>query len=315
VSFEAGYDLSEAQLLVTLSSLAYLDSDPLPGEGLSEQIFRMQRDIDAALAASPYSGWQVVFVGVSEDRGTMCFVASDHTHLAVTVRGTDWSFWLNWIQDFSVLTLVPYEDGPGFLSRGTSVGLKLLLDLGLVEFLSDLDLPVFVTGHSLGACLALPLASSLVQRLGAEANEFKIYTFGGPSPGDQSFADAYDELFRGRSFRLVNPLDIVPLSWANLPSIARLYSPGPQPTPALRSLLARVIRRVRDSYAQPAGLIVPGALFPLDPLLAPTTAFFDQVSLQHAPTTYANLLDMPMHSTADFKISAILGVSQPDEVG
>src|SRR3954468_7888019 len=104
--FATGFDKTEAQLLVTLSSLAYLASSPLLAETIVEQEARMRLDIDAALVASGYPEWQVVWgPGLSDDRGNMLYVAGQaHSpQLAVAIRGTDWDFWLNWIEDFANL--------------------------------------------------------------------------------------------------------------------------------------------------------------------------------------------------------------------
>jgi hypothetical protein len=43
----------EAQLLINLSGIAYIDSDPLRGETVSKQQARMRRDIDAGAQGYP----------------------------------------------------------------------------------------------------------------------------------------------------------------------------------------------------------------------------------------------------------------------
>src|SRR5215469_15688670 len=115
-SFAQGFSQAEAQLLLTLCSLSYLDSDPLPGETAEAQSMRMKIDIDAALTTSDYSAWRVVWgPGLSGDRANMLYAAEDSTsnQIAVAVRGTDWSFWLNWVENFaSVLPLVPFTAVP-----------------------------------------------------------------------------------------------------------------------------------------------------------------------------------------------------------
>ena len=76
--FASGYSTAEAQLLITLSGFAYLDSDPLPGETVAAQETRMRQDIDAALAASSYAGWKVVWgPGLSGDRANMLYAAGE----------------------------------------------------------------------------------------------------------------------------------------------------------------------------------------------------------------------------------------------
>src|SRR6266480_2582838 len=211
------YDASIAQLLITLSSLSYMNSSPLPGETIEQQEARMRTDIDAALVESGYSNWHVVWgPGLSDDRGNMMYVAgeSDTQRMAVAVRGTEWEFWLNWIEDFaSVLPLVPYTDvlpgvstGSPQIAVGTQIGLQLLLGIqadtldgqtiDLATFLTQAgeSAQILVTGHSLGGCLASVLAPSIAYRLGSAEN-LKVYTFAAPAAGDDDFADYYNALF------------------------------------------------------------------------------------------------------------------------
>src|ERR1700730_4951820 len=77
MGFASGYSTAEAQLLITLSGFAYIDSDPPPGETVATQEARMRQDIDAALAASNYADWNVIWgPGLSGDRANMLYVAS-----------------------------------------------------------------------------------------------------------------------------------------------------------------------------------------------------------------------------------------------
>src|SRR5258708_12700766 len=78
--FASGYRTAEAQLLVTLSGFAYLDSTPLPGETVAAQESRMRQDIDAALAASNYASWRVVWgPGLSGDRANILYPPGDRS--------------------------------------------------------------------------------------------------------------------------------------------------------------------------------------------------------------------------------------------
>jgi Lipase (class 3) len=327
----SGFATPEAQLLLTLSTLSYMDSSPLPGESVEDQEARMRRDIDAALAESGYPTWRVVWgPGLSDGRANMLYVAGevDTNRLAIAIRGTEWEFWLNWIEDFaSVLPPVPYTDvlpsikaGDPQISVGTNIGLQQLLktsaatldgqDVDVATFVAQAgpDAQVFVTGHSLGGCLASVLAPSLAYRLGSSDN-LKVYTFAGPSAGNQDFADYYDRLFvdaagKSRSFRLYNDLDIVPASWATLPKIARWYRPAPRCSERIRRLVARVEEVVAGVYAQPGALVRGSARrlrgsVTLPVVQAPTPdrgslLFFYEVGQQHACATYMELLGVPL---------------------
>ncbi|MBC6477314.1 MAG: cyclic nucleotide-binding domain-containing protein [Hormoscilla sp. GM7CHS1pb] len=82
-----------------------------------------------------------------------------------------------------------------------------LIDLGPVTSC----LEVYVTGHSLGGCLANLCALSLKQQIKNDRLHPKVYTFGTPKVGNQFFADYYDrEIGRGFSYRVENSLDMSP---------------------------------------------------------------------------------------------------------
>jgi hypothetical protein len=340
--FVSGYSTAEAQLLITLSGFAYTDSDALPGETVAEQEARMRQDIDAALAASTYPTWRVVWgPGLSGGGSNMLYVAGESggTQFAIAVRGTDWSFWLNWIENFaSVLPLVPFtyvlpsipSDNP-LIAVGTDVGLQLLFgtvastlngdQVDVTTFLSGAGdrAEIFVTGHSLGGCLASVLAPSLAQQLGT-ANKFKVYTFAAPSAGNRDFANYYNRLFTdttatSTAYRVFNDLDIVPESWATLPAIARKYTPAPPCPDSLKPIIARAVTMVGSTYQQVGSAGVGSAVLlrgqvetPTAPDLSPDPAaalFFQEVDQQHATQTYMQLLGAPAVSPALAALSAV----------
>ena len=72
---------------------------------------------------------------------------------------------------------------------------------------SNSSLPCLVTGHSLGAALAV-LTSPTVDLLTAN-NDVRMYNFAGPRVGNPAFAGAYSE-FVAQSYRVVNLTDVVP---------------------------------------------------------------------------------------------------------
>jgi len=333
-----GYSAAVAQLLITLSAFAYLDSDPLPDETVADQEARMRRDIDAALADSSFPNWHVVWgPGLSGNRANMLYVAGNarSKQLAVAIRGTDWSFWLNWLEDFSnVLPLVPYADvlpgiraGSTQIAVGTNVGLQLLLqttassidglEMDVTTFLKTQqhDGDILVTGHSLGGCLASVLASSLAYRFGS-ASALKVYTFAGPTAGNQDFADYYDRLFQGgRSFRVYNDLDIVPMSWAALPSIAASYNPAPMSSERIKEVVAWAQGIVGQTYVQPGSIADGSAVLLQGQLTVPNAVpltpdrgsllFFKEVDEQHATETYMQLLGAPAIPAVLAKLSAV----------
>src|SRR5689334_14339155 len=103
MAFEAGFNLDEAQLLLTLAASSYVDQRPLPFETVPNQSARMRRDIDASLSQSAYADWKVVWgPGLTPDRANMMYITGNATtnQYAMAIRGTDWSFFLDWVEDF-----------------------------------------------------------------------------------------------------------------------------------------------------------------------------------------------------------------------
>jgi hypothetical protein len=330
MAFADGYSSAEAQLLMALSGFTYIDGTPLPGEKIVNHAVRMRRDINAALAASSQPNWQVVWgPGLSDDRGNMLYVAGDTNskQLAVAIRGTDWSFWLDWVQDLAVvLPLQPFintlpstpAQNPR-ISAGTAVGLAQLqsaqgststgtrLDLATFLRQAGQGADIFVTGHSLGGCLASVLAPLLAFQLGS-ANNLKVYTFAAPSAGDQNFVDYYNRLFMNQAtststaYRVYNSLDVVPNSWASLAVVETYYDPAPKCTNELKALVEKAISLVGTQYVQ-VGTADQGSAVKLDgsPVVQPTfgldlvgdALFFRQLQQQHATSMYQQLLNQP----------------------
>jgi hypothetical protein len=212
------------------------------------------------------------------------------------------------------------------IAAGTNLGLQLLLatraadvngtQTDLATFLRNLGggADVFFTGHSLGGCLASVLAPSLAYQLGA-SNNFKVYTFAAPSAGNRDFAEYVDRLFSrdgvSSAFRVFNDLDIVPMSWATLLSIAAVYVPAPACTAQMQALIDWAQVRVAGDYQQPTsavelhGQVQPTAV-PPGTESRDNVAFFTEVDFQHGTETYMQLLAAPVMPTLMVKLRAAL---------
>ena len=338
MSVMGGYDPGEALLLMTLSAYAYIDATPLPGETIPHQEGRMRTDVDAALAATAQTAaWRVVWgPALNEDGSNMMFVAGNAAagQCAVAVRGTVWSFWLDWLEDFtSVLPLVDYpylsptSGSQPRIAAGTSVGLEQLTAMtwtdgpgegsDLATFLhgTPATAAIFVTGHSLGGCLASALAPWLASKLGS-AGRLKIYTFAAPSAGNGAFATQYDTLFtdaahkKSTALRVYNSLDVVPNAWASLPTVETYYTPFPPCPQDVKSLIQRVLADVGTTYVQvgsnqtggthelPGHIIIwPEATAQLN--LIGDGLFLYEAAEQHGSRNYLKLLQAePVDATA-----------------
>ena len=100
------YDPATAALAMTLSTLAYVDENRIATQQ------QMINEINAGLEEAGYKSWQVAWgPTLNADRSNLVYAArnSETGQLAVSIRGSDFSFWLNWIQVLAVITLVPYD--------------------------------------------------------------------------------------------------------------------------------------------------------------------------------------------------------------
>ena len=330
MAFASGYDLAEAVLTMTLCANAYLDQSPLPNESAAAHVARMRRDIDAALAGGGYADWRVIWgPGLNTDGANMLYVAGNRAanQYAVTIRGTEWQFCLDWIEDFtSLLGLVPFRfllNPPPSADVRVAAGLALTLQqllaivatdgqqaTGLLSFLEALppDASIFVTGHSQGGGVASLLAVWLAWSFGSAAR-LKVYTFAAPSPGNAGFARYYNALFRdatggaSTAYRVYNTLDVVPHAWASLAAIASYYQPAPAATPEIRSLATFAQAAFAHDYAQ-VGTANDGSAVPLTGTVVPPPQAFGlnipadaqfawEAEYQHGTATYLHLLAAP----------------------
>lgn len=344
MTFARGYNMDEARLLLTLAASAYVDEKPLPGESVQAQTTRMRRDINASLNGSSYADWQIVWgPGLAADRGNMMYVVGNATtgQYAVAIRGTDWSFWLDWIEDFaSLLPLVPFPYLVSLPVQDVKVAAGTLLGLAeLISMQGDQNTPdasadtveaflrslpagaeVYVTGHSLGGCLASVFAAWLASVYGG-AGRLKAYTFAAPSAGNQAFADYYDGLFTdsaaqaSTAYRVFNSLDAVPNAWASLSTITTYYTPSPRCPSYIKDIVDEAIDDVGTEYVQVGdlatgsaveltGTVVPwSSWWDLDP--TGTAQFAHQVAEQHATATYLGLLAGTPHVGWTVKLAAM----------
>ena len=158
--------LQRSSLRWCCSTLAYVDENRIA----SQQ--EMISEINAGLEEAGYKSWQVAWgPALNADRSNQAYAArnSETGQLAVSIRGSDFSFWLNWLEDLAVLRLVPYDQFVPTASKtaqiafGTAVGLRQVL--GMQDGTKSLKLfltaapegtPILITGHSLAAASPPP---------------------------------------------------------------------------------------------------------------------------------------------------------------
>jgi hypothetical protein len=317
------YDTATVELAMTLSTLAYVEENRIA----SQQ--QMIDEINAGLDAAGYASWRVAWgPAFNADRSNMLYAAqnSETGALAVSIRGSDFSFWLNWLQNLAVIRLVPYDEfvptagKTAQIAVGTAVGLRQILGArdgtkSLETFLTEAPQrgkPILITGHSLGGCLASVLAPCVANWTGS-ASGVSVYTIAAPSPGNEDFAAYYNSLFTDQSghstaFRFFNSLDVVPNAWASLDTVKSYYPPLILCPPNIGRIVDRAEEAVGGKYRQLGDLAVGSAIELSGAIITPlamnrgrlevnafeNALFLWEAAQQHACTTYQALLQTPL---------------------
>jgi hypothetical protein len=315
------YDTATVELAMTLSTLAYVEENRIA----SQQ--QMISEINLGLAEAGYASWQVAWgPALNPDRSNLLYVAqnSETGQLAVSIRGSDFSFWLNWLEDLAAIRLVPYDEFVPTASKtaqiavGTAIGLRQVL--GMRDGTKSLETllttapegtPILITGHSLGGCLASALAPCVANWLG-NASNVSVYTIAAPSPGNEDFATYYNTLFtlpsgRSAAFRFFNSLDVVPNAWATLTTVETYYPPLVSCPSDITNIIVRAENVLGGKYCQLGDLASGSAIELSGTVINPFSVgrgrlglnpfenalFLWEAAQQHACTTYQALLQTP----------------------
>lgn len=148
---------------------------------------------------------------------TQGFVVRGPAGVVVSFRGTEPTNILDWLSDFNYHAL-DFCKSHGFVPNvirgsvhgGFAAALNVVRN-DLLEVVGDLAKPgdrLWITGHSLGAALAVLAAAVL--KFEANFEIAGLYTYGQPRVGDAEFSKALDDALNGRFLRYVNDQDIVP---------------------------------------------------------------------------------------------------------
>lgn len=137
------------------------------------------------------------------------FIAYSTEAVAVSIRGTEIhpeepNPDREWIEDFDGFA-VPNQLGKGMVHQGFQNQYLKIRGSIIAELRKlNLELPVWITGHSLGAALAVLCQADL-----APAFKTLAYTWAGPRVGWADFATWFGSL-KIECYRVVNEWDIVP---------------------------------------------------------------------------------------------------------
>lgn len=297
--------------LLQLCQISYLDPSTIPGS------------FPLAWPVAGGGSWSLAW-GPAQDpsEANLAYVAirssgGQALSVAVVVRGTDWDgsllgLWNEIVEDLGADTQqAPPWTTPSDvqISAGTAEALARVIGMSsggqsLAGFLTSFygnaanrQVPLLVTGHSLGACIATALPPWLQAQLGQRGLSPAIVptTYAGPTAGNQAFADAFRSAFPAATcYR--NTLDLVPKAMADLLEIPLIYADvGPDILPPAVITSAVVgydawLDWCGVSYADiPGSVSLPGSWLAPDDK-DPLGPWADEVLQQHHTTTYIALL-------------------------
>ncbi|QIY53633.1 lipase [Streptomyces sp. RPA4-5] len=319
-------DPTIAQVTMTLAAFAATGATPRPsGETLEQQTKRIITGVNAQLSDSSLATegeWELVWLALSAANANMAYIArstNGSNEFAVVARGTDADL-TDILEDLDVGTVVPFPESgspkPITVSKGamdafqrvvkarsivapspnTTLAQALSAALGAAP--ASPQPTVYLTGHSLGGCIATMLAPYLQARTWPKQPKFAVMTYAAPTAGGQSFVDYFNSVPWVIDERQNNAYDLVPHAWADLDTTTGWYpNPGPQATEEVKLLIGAISQRTKGNvYVQPGTLCLmnTGYTSLAKNLVNKTTQdFLGQVAFQHANSTYLDLVEAP----------------------
>ncbi|HWH40547.1 MAG TPA: lipase family protein [Usitatibacter sp.] len=225
------FDLGDARACMWLSQLAYETRLPDKIDAVGA-LWELERIVPIGARKAGLASFDTH--GVTAKRGTSHFIA---------FAGTDPAVWQNLATDLDV-GLTANNVHHGF--EAALAGVRGEVDAA-IQACKQAHGSLFVTGHSLGAALAV-LASEVAFR--ADCPPRATYVFGCPRVGGTTFAQGYDNDLGSSTYRLVHGADIV----ASIPSSAAGYRHVGRPLSCASN------QRFSAGALMPVGIDVPQLL-------------------------------------------------------
>jgi len=144
---------------------------------------------------------------------TLAYVAKNEqkNYIVATFRGTVGTSITNWVTDLEFAQTTPYPNVPGagvhdgFFYAYTQISNEI--NEALIQLVKqNPSSPIYLTGHSMGAALAVIAAVNLSSTFNLNLT---MYNYGEPRTGNDVFADYYHSQVPS-TFRVVNYRDLVP---------------------------------------------------------------------------------------------------------
>lgn len=175
----------------------------------------LERDVEAAGEAVK----QTVKEVVKQTRRVPVyfgFVLTSKTSNIIVFRGTQTR--VEWINNFTAVQRDYVDPVSGQYFGKAHVGLRenyhAIVDPLPREVAKRLNpaVPCYITGHSLGAAIAVLAALDIAVNVPALRKQIQLYTYAGPRVGNQTFAKVHSKLVPN-SYRIVNhadPINLMP---------------------------------------------------------------------------------------------------------
>jgi triacylglycerol lipase len=196
----APYSLGTARAMAWMSQLAYETAD-------REKVKRICALFDLCLVES---------IANDRDGGsdllpihTRAVIAEGHGAIIIAFAGTDPLIPANWITDFDVGFRFRFNERvtPPALHSGFEKAYRSVAGKVAEALAKRSEAPVLVTGHSMGAALAVIAADDFLSD--KKLRPTAVYVFGMPRVGDEDFAERYNDTLGNSTYRLVHGSDIV----------------------------------------------------------------------------------------------------------
>ncbi|MFG2296550.1 IPT/TIG domain-containing protein [Streptomyces sp. NPDC048603] len=318
-----GPQVTVPQVTMTLSAIAATAATPRPsGETLAEHSARITLGINQQLADTSLATqgtWVLSWLGVSPGNANLAYLATNtdgSNSFAVVIRGTVGNV-TDLLEDLDVGTVVPFNlagvpsrvwVAKGAMKAFTEVvgmssteGVTLAQALATALGRAQPHPTVYVTGHSLGGCIATMVAPYLQTLTWPDGKpNFELHTFAAPTAGGADFAAYVDSLEWQANERHYNINDLVPQAWDNL-DVVKDEPWYPAPGPVADDDVKAVIGTLA-ALPGPHVYVQPGkddplndSYDPVDPNVVKRSVqdFMGQVAFQHANSTYLGLLGAP----------------------
>lgn len=190
--FRAAYSDRMAWILASMSHLAYdrYEDDKNP------------KFLELFTAKLKSGGFKLLEIYNSPETDTQAFLAANGDYAVLAFRGTEVTSRKDIMTDAKAKRIVDIEGRVHGGFRAAYESVKQKIEKGIL----GLDnIPLYITGHSLGAALATVATQELENNPDIKGRIAACYTYGSPRVGNTQ----YDKNFKAPIYRMVNTTDIV----------------------------------------------------------------------------------------------------------